>query len=69
MQMPNKLAAIVNCLSKDELANLSPEASRSLLHGLRQQPSTAETDAALKRLAMHLLRDTPCHTEGVPLLH
>jgi len=69
MQKRNKLAAIVNCLTEDELANLSPNAALSLLHGVRGQPRTRESGKALKRLATHLLRDIPRHADGVPLPH
>ena len=46
MQKRNKLAAIVNHLSEDELANLSPNAALSLLQALREQARTRETDTA-----------------------
>ena len=59
MQKRDKLAAIVNCLSDDELANLSPHAALSLLQAVREQPRTPETDTALKRLTLHLLRESP----------
>jgi hypothetical protein len=69
MQKRDKLAAIVNCLSDDELANLSAHAALSLLHAVRGQPRTRESGKALKRLTMHLLRDIPRYDDGVPLLH
>jgi len=64
-----KLAAIVNCLTEDELANLSPHAALTMLKSVRDQPRGRDADAALKRLATHLLRDIPRLGEGVPLLH
>jgi len=73
MQKRNKLAAIVNCLSEDELANLSSHAALSLLQALRKQPPNPDVGRALTRLTTHLLdvspfdadEDPPC----VPLLH
>ena len=59
MQMRNKLAAMVNWLSKDDLANLSLHTALLLLRAVRGQPRTTERGKALKRLTMHPLRDIP----------
>ena len=72
MQKRNKPAAIVNCLSEEELANLSPHAALTLLQSVRDQPRDRDADAALKRLATHLLCESPPNGDdfpSVPLLH
>ena len=62
MQKRNKLAKIVNRLSDDELANLSPHAALTLQKSVRDQPRGRDADAALKRLATHLLCESATAT-------
>jgi hypothetical protein len=59
MAKRSRLAAVVNTLTDTDLAGLVPHAALAMLKALRQEPPDAETDAAIRRVAMLLLRDDP----------
>jgi hypothetical protein len=59
MANQSRLAAIVNTLTDSDLAGLLPHAAIDMLKALRHGPPDAETTAAIKRLALLLLRDDP----------
>ena len=59
MPKQERLAAIVNHLSEDELANITWDGALAIMQALRHQPRNAETDAAFKRVALLLLREHP----------
>lgn len=71
MQKKNRLAAIINHLTEEELANITPEGARAIMDALRLRPDSSEAHAAIKRVALLLLRDDP--TDATPpaarLLH
>jgi hypothetical protein len=73
MPKRNRLAAIINQLTATELSGLTPADALSLLQTLRQQSINPETDAAIKRVALLLLRDDPADSVPGPtetrLLH
>jgi hypothetical protein len=60
----SRLAAIFNTLTDTDLAGLRPHAAIGMLKALRHEPPNAETDAAIKRVALLLLRDDP--TDDTP---
>jgi len=59
MAKRSRLAAVINTLTDTDLAGLLPHAAIGMLKALRQEPPDAETGAAIKRLALLLLRDDP----------
>jgi hypothetical protein len=71
MPTRSRLAALVNTLTDTDLAGLVTHAAVAMLRALRQEPQDADTDAAIKRITLHLLRDDP--TDDTPpaarLLH
>jgi hypothetical protein len=59
MPTRSRLAALVNTLTDTDLAGLVTHAAVAMLRALRQEPQDADTDAAIKRITLHLLRDDP----------
>jgi hypothetical protein len=73
MPKRSRLAAIVNTLTDADLSGLPPHAAIGMLKALRQEPPGVETDAAIKRIMLHLLREDSADTDDTPsatrLLH
>jgi hypothetical protein len=64
MAKRSRLAAIINTLTETDLAGLRQSAAIGVLKALRHEPPDAETDAAIRRVALLLLRDDP--TDDTP---
>ena len=59
MPKRSRIAALVNTLTDTDLVGLAPHAAIAMLHALRREPRDAETNAAVRRITLLLLRDDP----------
>jgi hypothetical protein len=66
MAKQSRLATIVNTLTDIDLAGLRPHAAIGILRALRQEPPDVETGAAIKRLALLLLREEETDSDHSP---
>jgi hypothetical protein len=57
MLKQDRLAALINHMSENELMNITPQGAIAIIEALRLQPRNQQTNTALRRVALRLLCD------------
>jgi hypothetical protein len=64
MLKQDRLAALINHMSENELLNITPQGAIAIIEALRLQPRNQETKTALRRVALRLLCDDNGENDG-----